>query len=274
MLTASLKGSHSRSRSIQPLENHLLTRTVTILVKVMASLLESLGLLIFFIGGLYTALSPCLFPLLPLSALKLFQKDVKRKEALTLALALISGIILAFGIFIILVTMFFQQLGLWLLQYYGYLSAFFGVLLILIGLVMIIPRLHVWISRFTTPFNTYLEKETQGALDLFILGLLFSFIAIPCAGPIYLSLTIIIALSRDVIFSILGLTLFSIGLAIPYILLTFASTESRYQLGTKLIRHARKIEIGSAILIIIFGILFILPLFGFPAFLTTNPFSF
>ncbi len=241
---------------------------------VMSSLFGSLGLLIFFVGGLYTALSPCLFPLLPLSALKLFQSDVGRKEALNLTLSLISGIVIAFGTFIIMASIFFQQVGLLLLQYYGYLSALFGLLLIAIGVVMIVPRFHAWVSRIPMPFSKQLEKETYQALDLFFLGLLFSFIAIPCAGPIYLSLTVIIALTRDIVFSILGLVLFSIGLAIPYVLLTLVSTESRYQLGLRITRHVRKIEIGSAILIIIFGVLFLFPLFGLPAILTTNPLSF
>lgn len=245
------------------------------LVTFMASTIaESLGLFIFFVGGLYTALSPCLFPLLPLSALRLFQKDVRRKEALSLTFSLLSGIIIAFGAFVITVTIFFQQVSLWLLQYYGYLSAAFGVLLIIIGLVMIMPRTHEWFSRIPTPFSQQLGKEAYNYLDLFFLGLLFSFIAIPCAGPIYLSLSVIIALSRDLMYSMLGLSLFAVGLAIPYIMLTLASTESRLQVGAKITPHVRKIEIGSAILIIIFGLLFILPAFGLPALLTINPFAF
>ncbi len=225
---------------------------------------STLGLLVFPLGGIYTALSPCLFPILPISVLRLLQKDIKRSETLAMTASLIAGIMTSFTIFMFLTTFIFDQLGLWIIRNYLYLAAIFGIILIVLGVMLVVPYFQQFYGRLPMLFSSQLTKESYNILDLYFLGLVFTFIALPCAGPVFISLGAIVARERNFLFTLFGLIGFAIGLSIPYLILALLSTESRQRLSYALARHFRKVEVAMGILIIIIGILFIIPLFGGP----------
>jgi cytochrome c biogenesis protein CcdA len=116
--------------------------------------------------------------------------------------------------------------------------------------------------------SNMMVHEEYKQLDLFILGLGYSVIAFPCAAPVFISLFLFLQQTANIVSILVGMTLFGIGLFVPYLILVFVTAETRVRIANKLAEHFRKIEIIMGVLIILFGIIFLLVglavLYSFP----------
>lgn len=221
---------------------------------------NQIGLLIFFLGGLATAISPCLFPILPLTLLKLFGAE-SRKKAIILTTILISGVILAFMIYAILADYLFDVLQ----QTFTELNAIMGAILIIIGLYLIFEHYFPFLQSITGKLpglQPRMDEEKDNYIDVFILGLSYSLIAIPCASGIYMGLITLIK-SGDPLYSFFGFPLFAIGLSLPYYLLAISASEFRMQIAQWMARKSKLVNILMGVLLVIIGISMSLPHFGF-----------
>ncbi|MFW9853426.1 MAG: cytochrome c biogenesis protein CcdA [Candidatus Thorarchaeota archaeon] len=235
---------------------------------------ESIGLPLFFIVGLYIALSPCLFPIMPLTVFRVLDKTTSnqiettrshtRTQALQWVIFLASGIVVAFVGASIIYLYIWQQLGLFLTNMYLPLTYLLGILLILTGILFLSPRLgKLTFGRIPIPqrVTEVMQKETYRNLDLFILGMGYSIIALPCAFPAFILLLALVTTASNVVFTTVGMTLFSIGVFLPYFLLIFFPI---LQLSSFIKRRYRVFEGMVGILVITMGLLFLWPLFGGP----------
>jgi cytochrome c biogenesis protein CcdA len=235
---------------------------------------ESLGLPLFFIVGLYIALSPCLFPIMPLTIFRVLDKTTSgqagttpshaRRQSLQWVTLLTSGIVVAFAGASIIYLYIWQQFGLFLIQMYGPLTYLLGILLIIMGVLFLSPRLgKITFGRIPIPQRAtdIMQKETYRNLDLFVLGLGYSLIALPCAFPAFIVLLILITTASNVVFTAVGMSLFSVGVFLPYLLLVFVPI---LQFTSFIRRHYRIFEGVVGILVILMGFLFLWPLIGGP----------
>ena len=75
----------------------------------------------------------------------------------------------------------------------------------------------------------------------------------------------------NILYMLIGMGVFGVGLFIPYLILMFLTAETRTRVASQLAENFRKIEIVMGFLIIIFGLLFLLVglsiLLIFPTFL-------
>ncbi|MFW9777620.1 MAG: cytochrome c biogenesis protein CcdA [Candidatus Heimdallarchaeota archaeon] len=235
---------------------------------------ESIGLPLFFIVGLYIALSPCLFPIMPLTIFRVLDKTTSnqlettpshtRRQAFQWVILLTSGIVFAFAGASIVYLHIWQQLGLFLTNAYRPLTYLLGILLILTGILFLSPRLgKLTFGRIPVPqrVTEVMQKETYRNLDLFILGMGYSIIALPCAFPAFIVLLALVTAASNVIFTSVGMTLFSIGVFLPYFLLIFFPL---LPLTSFIRKHYRVFEGFVGILVMTMGLLFLWPLFGGP----------
>ncbi len=245
---------------------------------------------LFFIIGLYVALSPCLFPIMPLTIFNLMSKQsdkqfnskdhstsdassesslgtvISRRKVLGWTLLLCSGILLAFALFA-LVGLF---VGTTLVQFRHELGFVLGLILLILGTFMLVPKLEErTFARIPIPqrISGFLEKDEYSSLDLFFLGFLYSMIALPCAGPAILSTIPLVAIHANPFLTLGVLILFGIGLFIPYLVLVFVTAEGQARAIKFFQSKTRLIQLIGGILIIVMGILFILPLLGGPDFI-------
>lgn len=221
---------------------------------------NQIGLLIFFLGGLATAISPCLFPILPLTLLRLFGAE-SRKKALILTTILLSGVILAFMIYAILADYLFDVLG----QTFTELNAIMGVILIFIGLYLILEHYIPVLKSVTGKLpglQPRMDEDKDSYIDVFILGMGYSLIAIPCASGIYMGLIGLIQ-SGDPLYSFFGFPLFAVGLALPYYILAISASEFRMQIAQWMARKSKLVNIIMGALLVIIGLSMSLPYFGF-----------
>ncbi|MFX0151279.1 MAG: cytochrome c biogenesis CcdA family protein [Candidatus Hodarchaeota archaeon] len=239
---------------------------------------ESIGLPLFFLVGLYVALSPCLFPIMPLTVFRIMNKGYindsgvevypNRKMVLKWVVLLTSGIIISFLVATLIILYVWSSFGLFLIDLYLPLTFLLGTILLLMGIFLIFPVLsEKTFARIPIPqiITNTMHQEEYRHIDLFLIGFCYSFIALPCAFPVFIVLLTIILSVSNFFYTTVGMGLFSVGLFIPYLILVFVTAEARTHAASLLAGKFRIVEIIIGFLVIIFGFLFIWPSFGGPS---------
>jgi cytochrome c biogenesis protein CcdA len=232
---------------------------------------ESLGFPLFLIAGLYVALSPCLFPVMPLTVFRIMgktldednQTQVSRRNMLEWVLLLCAGIFTSFIIF----TFTAQLVGSFLIRNFVLLNLIVGIMLVLMGLTIIFSQIaERTFARIPIPerATNFFEKEEYSSIDLYLLGLAYSIIALPCAAPAFLAVMSFIVGTGNVVVTGVGLGLFGLGLMIPYLILVFLTSTAQTVFIGAIQRNFGTVEKVVGVIMIAFGFLFIWPFFGGP----------
>jgi cytochrome c-type biogenesis protein len=180
----------------------------------------TLGLLVAFIAGVLSFLSPCVLPLVPsylgfLTGMTLPELSGRRRVVLTHALLFVGGFSLVF----ILLGASATELGRTLNYYQVWLQRIGGALIILFGLlclgVLSVPQLMA--ER-----RLQLERKPVGYLGSFLVGMAFAAGWTPCIGPVLGGILGLAATSTEVSRGMLLLTVYSAGLAVPFLIAAVA----------------------------------------------------
>ena len=86
--------------------------------------------------GFYVAISPCLFPLLPMVLIRSLQSENSRGRSGLVTLSLVSGIMFSLVVFAFISSL----IGLLLIQYHSIIQAVIGAIIAFLGLLMIFER--------------------------------------------------------------------------------------------------------------------------------------
>lgn len=185
-----------------------------------------------FVAGMLMFLAPCTLPIvpgylafiagIPLSALSNpVAKRSARKAVFKNALAFVIG----FSVIFIILGASAGLLGVFVGPWRYALAKLGGVILIFFGLTMLglvrLPVLsgekHIRLPAFLT-----LGRLPSSAL----IGALFALGWSPCIGPILGTVLLIASSSATVLYGALLLAIFSLGLAVPFLLTALIVTES------------------------------------------------
>jgi len=221
---------------------------------------EEISTLIAFSAGLLSFVSPCILPLVPSYITYItgvsFKEltDVKAKAKLRWATVSHSLLfIMGFSTIFILMGASASYLGQILVQYQYWIMKGGGTLIILLGIhftgIINLPFLQM-------EKRIELRKKPLGYLGSFLVGIVFAAGWTPCIGPILSTILIYASTSQNFTTGILLLTVYSMGLGIPFFLssLAFNSFLSAFD---RIKRYMRVITIVSGIFLIIIGILFL-----------------
>ena len=195
----------------------------------------TLSISIAFLAGLISFLSPCVLPLIPgyisyISGTS-YDKLVKKKNNLVV----IKTIFFSLGFSIVFITLGSTA---------SVIGKFFltnsNIFRIVAGLIIIFFSLQlIGIINFkfmNKDIRIYNEKYNQSLVFPFLVGAAFGFGWTPCIGPILGSILALAAIEESINKSILLLSFYSLGLAIPFIIsgilidkfLLFSKSFSRY----------------------------------------------
>ena len=208
-------------------------------------------LFIAFGAGLISFLSPCVLPLIPgyisyISGSSLNELIEKKNVNLIPIILFTVGFSIVFIVF-------------------GAASTFLGQVLLqnsyelrlVAGLVIIILSLHI-IGIINLKFLNYEKRiETKTNNYFFspiLIGMAFAFGWTPCIGPILGSILALSAIETTLVSGVILLSLYSLGLAIPFILSGYYMTiflNSKKGFG----KHYSKVKKGGGIILLITGIL-------------------
>lgn len=179
-------------------------------------------LVLAFLAGILTILSPCIVPVLPGVLGGSLNKNTKRP------LAVVLGIIFGFTIFGTSFAVFINFLGLSNSTIRD-LSSF---LLLLFGLAMLFPLAYekclFSLQRFRKFFFSShaghfvgSQKRGRGGWSGFVLGLTLGAAWTPCAGPILGAILTLAARTQNVFQSGVLFFVYSLGVGIPLLLLAY-----------------------------------------------------
>jgi cytochrome c biogenesis protein CcdA len=170
-----------------------------------------------FLAGVFSILSPCVLPLLPLVLGSAAAKG--RSGPLLLAAGLVAS-------FVVL-SLFISLIGFSIGLDGGVFRSVSAVLLLVIGLVLAIPILQQRFSMATGPLGNWLNQRlgTGEGTSQFVIGLLLGAIWSPCVGPTLGAASLLAAKGENVTQVFLTLTAFAIGVALPLMLFGLLSRQ-------------------------------------------------
>lgn len=213
---------------------------------------QSIGLLVAFSAGLLSFLSPCVLPLVPsyigfLTGMTANEVSSRRHLALLHAILFVLGFSLVF----IVLGASATALGRALNFHREWIQRVGGVLIILFGLVC----LDVFSFGFLKQERRiHLEDKPVGYLGSALVGMAFGAGWTPCIGPILGSVLGLAATEGNLSRGILLLSLYSAGLAIPFLLAALA-LDRFFGWFQRFRRYLPWVQRVSGVLLILVGVL-------------------
>lgn len=169
--------------------------------------------LITFIEGIASFISPCILPIIPIY-ISYFATDSKStKKSLINSLGFVSG----FSIVFILLGVFAGTFGKLVHRYSDYINILLGLFLIIIGLNYIGIIFVKFLNKTKEIKN---NKKDLTFITSTIFGILFSLSWTPCVGAFLASALSLASTTGSVLQGAILLLLYSLGLAIPFIMTT------------------------------------------------------
>lgn len=177
-----------------------------------------LSLVFIFLGGLALNLTPCVYPLIPIT-ISYFgsQSEGKTSKLFTLGLLYVLGMALMYSTIGVITAL---------------TGALFGnlmqnpIVIMIISLIFISLSLSMFgVYEFQLP--QFLVNKAGGAQQgywgTFFMGLTMGIVAAPCIGPFVLGLVTYVAAMRDPFLGFIMFFTMSIGLGLPYLVLALFS---------------------------------------------------
>jgi cytochrome c-type biogenesis protein len=195
-------------------------------------------------AGLASVLSPCVLPVVPVIVAGSEHKDRLRPFLVVLGLSItfmtMGAVSSLFGAMLIGRTRYIEQAG--------------GLVIMVMG-VMVLFDMSLF-KRFYRLSN--IQVRTEGRLSGLILGMALGVIWVPCIGPMLSSILAMVGTSGQLPKGILLLGFYSLGLAIPMLLVAYSSQLLQQRLRVFSRNQALRYVMGSILIafglyVIIFG---------------------
>jgi thioredoxin:protein disulfide reductase len=164
--------------------------------------------------GLLTALTPCVYPMVPITLAIFGAKGVRRSRAVALAGAYVAGIALLFGVLGTTFALLGKAFGTFLA------NPFVIVPLALFFVAMALSMFGAFELGLPEGLQARLSRVGgRGFLGAFLMGLVAGLIAAPCTGPPLASLLVYIATTRDARFGFVLCSVYGLGIGLPFLAL-------------------------------------------------------
>ncbi len=178
-----------------------------------------LTLLVIFVLGLALNLTPCVYPLIPLTvAYFASQTEGKRSRQLLLSSSYVLGLAITYSALGVFSALSGALFGSWLQQ--PLVLLFFALMMLVLASSMF-GLFEIRVPHFISDR----AGARSGVLGAISMGLLAGIVAAPCVGPFIISLIALVGQTGD---ALLGFTMFfvlALGLGLPYIILGAFSTS-------------------------------------------------
>src|SRR5436190_9808433 len=200
-------------------------------------------LLIGFVAGVITAVSPCVLPVLPIVLAGGASGGRRRPYAI------IAGLVAGFTLFTLTASALLSALGL----PQDLLRNVAIALLFVLAATIFWPRLALLLER---PL-AFLSRRREGDLGGgFLLGISLGLVFVPCAGPVLATITVLAAQHRFSLDSVLLTLAYSLGAAGPMLLIALGGQRvaRRLRAGGENLRRGLGVVIALAAVAIVFDV--------------------
>ncbi len=211
-----------------------------------------------FFAGLVSFLSPCVLPLVPgyvslISGVGVQELRSQESQSLRKVMLNSVGFILGFSIVFIALGAISTGVGQLLAQYKSTLARLAGVVIVIFGFHL------TGILRINALYADKRLHNVKGGSTIvgaFLVGFAFAFGWTPCVGPILAVILGFAAAQDSVLAGIVLLAVYSMGLAIPF-LLTALGIERFLKFYSRFRAHMHAVEVASGALLIALGVLLV-----------------
>ncbi|MEW5842254.1 MAG: protein-disulfide reductase DsbD [Bacteroidota bacterium] len=187
-----------------------------------ASTLEKSGLflslLIIFLGGLALNLTPCVYPLIPITVGYFGgQSEGRTGKLFLLGILYVLGMALTYSVVGVITALSGAVFGT-LLQ-----NSFVIIGIALLFVVLSLSQFGVYEFKLPDSWVAKAGGAKSGAFGAFFMGLTMGIVAAPCIGPFVLGLVTYVAAKGDPYYGFLMFFVMALGLGTPYLILALFS---------------------------------------------------
>ena len=169
------------------------------------------------LGGFLALLTPCVWPIIPMTVSFFLKRNKERTKAIREALTYGLSIIIIYVLLGLLVTLLFGANALNALSTNAWFNIFFALLLIVFAASFFGAFELTLPASWSTKIDEKSEKTT-GLLSIFLMAFTLVLVSFSCTGPIIGFLLVAVSTQGNILGPTLGMLGFSIGLAIPFAL--------------------------------------------------------
>jgi len=179
-----------------------------------------LALIFVFFIGLSLNLTPCVYPLIPIT-ISYFGAEVsgKKGKKVVMALVYILGMSVTYSVLGLVASLTGGLFG------SALQSPIVVGILVLIFIGLALSMFGVYEIRIPQSIANFSGKNRQGYFGTAIMGLTVGFIAAPCIGPLVLSLLVYVGQIGNPLLGFIMFFVLSVGLGFPYIFLAMFSSS-------------------------------------------------
>jgi cytochrome c-type biogenesis protein len=194
-------------------------------------------------AGLASVLSPCVLPVVPVLVAGAERKDPLRPllivTGLSLSFMLMGAISSLFGALLVGKTRYIELAG--------------AVVIMLMGVLLLFD-----LNFFKRLYRlSNIRVAGEGRLSGLILGMALGLVWVPCIGPLLSGILAMVGTNGKLFQGILLLGFYSLGLAIPMLVLSYSSHVLQRRI-TALARHEKVVRYASGGILLAFGLYSIL----------------
>ncbi|RLE24347.1 MAG: hypothetical protein DRJ08_01075 [Acidobacteria bacterium] len=173
-----------------------------------------LALLIIFLGGIGASLTPCVYPVIPLTVAFIgARSDEKKLKGFVLSIFLVLGIATTYSILGVLSAESHMAFGS-IVQKPGFI-----IPIALVFIAMGLSMFGYYEIQLPSKFNSKLQVKRKGLLGAFLVGMATGVLAAPCVGPIVVVLLTWIANTGSPFLGFLYMFVFALGMGVLFVLI-------------------------------------------------------
>ncbi len=215
-----------------------------------------------FLAGVVSFLSPCVLPLVPGYVSVISGASVEELKGAGREEGLLRRVLFHSLLFIAGFSIVFISLGASATWLGGALRSHLPLLLQIGGVVVILFGLHmtgilkIGLLYRDARIRTNPANRSVSAFGSLVMGLAFAFGWTPCIGPILAAILALASTQEAVAQGILLLAVYSLGLAVPFLLTSLGLTQfMNFYRGFR--RHLHTVEVFSGVVLIVVGALLV-----------------
>lgn len=206
------------------------------------------SVLLAYIAGMVSILSPCVLPLLPIIITSALNEH-KRGP-----FYLIAGLVVSFTAFGIFISTIGFSIGITttLLQNIA------ASLMVGFGLILTINPLYRWfsatMSSLTSSLNNHaMQKDFKGLWGQFGLGFILGAVWSPCVGPTLGAAISLAAQGQQIGYASLIMFTFAVGIATPILIMSLASQQAMMRMKTRMMQASGGLKTIMGLIFIAVG---------------------
>ena len=168
-------------------------------------------------GGLLALLTPCVWPIIPMTVSFFLKRSKERKQAVREALVYGASIVVIYLLLGLVVTSLFGAASLNSLATNVYFNIFFFLMLLVFG-ASFLGGFEIKLPSSWTNKVDEKASSTTGVLSIFLMAFTLVLVSFSCTGPIIGFLLVDAATSGDMFGPAVGMFGFALALALPFTL--------------------------------------------------------